>query len=129
MRLRTDAHRPARPHLSAARQALGHQHTAQALAACLGRRHHTANGGLGKLGARVHHAQAGLELARGAVAQQVPCLPVGGIGVLVRALLKNEHPAAQGQRVVQGVHAQVIEAFAGPMHGGGHGSTRVFRPV
>ncbi|MNT93027.1 hypothetical protein D3C72_2344090 [compost metagenome] len=52
---------------------------------------------------------------------------VGPVRVLVGPLLQDEDLAAQGQRVVQGMHAEVIETGPGPVQVQRHVRMRSFR--
>ncbi|MCU0929354.1 MAG: hypothetical protein MUE62_09310 [Burkholderiaceae bacterium] len=111
MRLRADADRAARPEAYATGETFGHQRPAEPGAAHLGRRDHAADRRLGVLHAGVDDAEIRLQRAAGVAAEQVPAELIGTVGVEVhRLLLDGEHAAAQLQRVVQGPHAEVVDA-------------------
>src|SRR5881628_2400575 len=109
-RLRADADRAAGPGLAAAREALAHQSLAGSGATRLRRSDHAADRWLVVLHAGVDHAQISEQAARVIAAEQVPCMLVEAVGVLIGALLHDEDAAAQCEHVVQRMHAELFEA-------------------
>src|SRR5881409_1674993 len=109
-RLRADADRAARPSLHAAHNAFAHQGLAGTGAARFRRGDHAADRWLVVLHAGVDHAQISEQAARVIAAEQVPRVLIQAVRVLIGALLHDEDTAAQCERVIQRMHAELFKA-------------------